>query len=74
MCERDTTPVLKGSKCINKFNLLSYADRKPPNIWLQIIRKPAASDALSAAADGRVLMPFSYTLLCEGNTQLCFLT
>lgn len=30
VCERDTTPVLKGPKCINKFNLLSYADRKTP--------------------------------------------
>lgn len=65
MYERDPTSVLKGLQLINRLNLLSCTDGKPLNIWLQIIA--ASSDMLSAAADGCLLMPFSYTLLVGGR-------
>lgn len=66
------SPVLKETLClINRFNLLSCADGKPLNIWLQIIRMPASSDVLSAVADGSLLMPFSYTLFVVSVIYSC---
>lgn len=56
---------------INRFNLLNCADGKPLNIWLQIIRMPASSDVSSVAADGSLLMPFSYTLLVVSEIYSC---
>lgn len=67
-----TRPLfLRVLQLINWFSLLSCADGKPLNIWLQIIRMPASSEVLSGAADGRLLMPFSYTLLVVSEIYSC---